>query len=120
MGHRHIETRKGETITLAGIPVTKRHAIMDKDRIVSLGYEFKHRDYPRMRATFVKQLGQPKGAKVRTNADGCVGEQVAWTNDVSVVNLQECVAKGESSIAVFGLREFITRTGTAEPESSAQ
>ena len=56
-----IETKKNEVLTLAGIQITKRHAMMDRDHVVSLAYEFKHHDYQQMRAAFVKAFGQPSG-----------------------------------------------------------
>ena len=115
-----IDTRKGEVITLAGIPVSKRHAMMDKDRVVSLAYEFKHRDYQSMRAAFVKELGPPRGRKTDAEEDGCAGEVLAWKNEVSVVNLQECLVKGELSVAVFGLLDFISKTETTQPKAPAQ
>ena len=105
-----IETKKGQILTLVGIPVTKRHAMMDRDRVVSLAYEFKHHDYPQMRAAFVKAFGQPNGVKKDTDESGCGGERVAWKNEVSVVNLQECVEKGGPSIAAFALLDFINKT----------
>jgi hypothetical protein len=110
-----IETRKNQTLTLAGVPITKRHAVMDRDRIVSLAYEFKHHDYPQMRAAFVKAFGAPSGVKKDTDEDGCAGERVAWKNQVSVVNLQECMAKGGPSIAAFALLDFAMRASPPQP-----
>jgi hypothetical protein len=114
-----IETKKNEVLTLAGIQVTRRHAMMDRDRVVSLAYEFKHHDYPQMRAAFVKAFGQPSGVKMDTGQNGCNGERVAWKNEVSVVNLRECVEKGESSIAAFALLDFIMKTAPpTQPEQT--
>jgi hypothetical protein len=110
-----IETKKGEFLTLAGIAITKRHALMDRDRVVSLAYEFKRHDYPQMRAAFVKALGQPNGVKKDTEDGGCAGERVAWKNEVSVVNLQECVEKGGSSIAAFALLDFVMKQTPPAP-----
>ena len=104
-----IETKKNEVLTLAGIQVTKRHAMMDRDRVVSLAYEFKHHDYPQMRAAFVKAFGQPTIVKADADANGCNGERLAWKNDVSVVNLRECLEKSESSIAAFALLDFVMK-----------
>jgi hypothetical protein len=110
-----IETKKGEFLTLAGVQITKRHAVMDRDRVMSLAYEFKRHDYPQMRAAFVKAFGPPSGVKKDTDEEGCAGERVAWKNEVSVVNLQECIAKGGPSIAVFALLDFVTRTAPPAP-----
>jgi hypothetical protein len=115
-----IETRQGENLTLAGVAVTKRHALMDRNRVVSLAYEFKHSDYQQMRAAFVKALGQPSGAKMETEESGCPGERVAWKNEISVVNLQECVEKGGPSIAAFALLDIATKTAPAAPKTPAQ
>lgn len=114
-----IETGKSQTLTLAGVPVTKRHAVMDRDRVVSLAYEFKHRDYQQMRAALVKAFGQPSGVKTDTDENGgCAGERAAWKNEVSVVNLQECIAKGGPSIVVFGWLDFIMKN--APPAKTSQ
>ena len=113
-----IETGKSQTLTLAGIPVTKRHAVMDRDRVVSLAYEFKHRDYQQMRAALVKAFGPPTGVKTDTEEGGCAGERAAWKNEVSVVNLQECLAKGGPSIVVFGWLDFIMKN--APPAKTTQ
>jgi hypothetical protein len=113
-----IETRKGEILKLAGVQITKRHVVMDQERIVSLGYEFKHHDYAAMRAAFIKELGQPQGVKTDSDDKGCAGERAAWKNEVSVVNLQECFAASGSSIAVFGLLDFAARPTTPDPKTT--
>jgi hypothetical protein len=115
-----IETKKSEVLTLAGIQVTRRHAMMDRDRVVSLAYEFKHHDYPQMRAAFVKAFGQPSGVKMDDGVNGCRGERVAWKNEVSVVNLRECIEKGESSVAAFALLDFIMKTNPPQPQQPEQ
>jgi len=104
-----IETQKNQVLTLAGVQITKRHAVMDRNHVVSLAYEFKHHDYQTMRAAFVKAFGPPAGVK-SDPIEGGSCERVAWKNEVSVVNLQECIEKGGPSLAAFGLLEFITRT----------
>jgi|HubBroStandDraft_6_1064221.scaffolds.fasta_scaffold146136_2 hypothetical protein len=117
-----IETKKGEVLTLAGIQITKRHAMMDRDHVVSLAYEFKHHDYPQMRAAFVKAFGPPSGVKTDTGENGgCSGERVAWKNEVSVVNLRECLDNtGGSSVAAFALLDFLTKTRPSAPQPPAQ
>jgi hypothetical protein len=74
-----------------------------------------------MRAAFVKAFGTPAGSKTDP-VDGGTCERVAWKNEVSVVNLQECIEKGGPSLAAFGLLEFITRTTPADskPPDSKQ
>ena len=115
----HVTTPKGDTFTLADMPIVERNAVMEGDRIVALGYQFKRHDYRAMRAVFVKEFGEPAGLKVERSENGCFGEQVAWKNSVSLVNLQECGGKGDLSVAVFGLLDFVAKTAPAAQSKSA-
>ena len=82
-----IRYSKKEHATAFGIPLIRRHAEFEANRIQTFGYTFRRASYEQIRAMMFREFGQPTNVSVSPQSE-C--ETLNWDNDVSLALLQQC------------------------------